>query len=90
EPGWEPLPVQYTDYAEWQREVLGEVSDPQSLISRQLGYWREALEGIPEQIALPYDKPRPAVSSRHGALVPFFLDVELHQGLTALARRTGT
>ncbi|MFE7369384.1 condensation domain-containing protein [Streptomyces anulatus] len=90
EPGWEPLPVQYTDYAEWQREVLGEVSDPQSLISRQLGYWREALEGIPEQIALPYDKPRPAVSSRHGALVPFLLDVELHQGLTALARRTGT
>ncbi|MFH9240428.1 condensation domain-containing protein [Streptomyces anulatus] len=90
EPGWEPLPVQYTDYAEWQREVLGEVSDPQSLISRQLGYWREALEGIPEQIALPYDKPRPAVSSRHGALVPFSLDVELHQGLTALARRTGT
>ncbi|MEU2576466.1 condensation domain-containing protein [Streptomyces anulatus] len=90
EPGWEPLPVQYTDYAEWQREVLGEVSDPQSLISRQLAYWREALEGIPEQIALPYDKPRPAVSSRHGALVPFSLDRELHQGLTALARRTGT
>ncbi|MEU5581746.1 condensation domain-containing protein [Streptomyces huasconensis] len=90
EPGWEPLPVQYVDFADWQREVLGDADDPQSLLSRQLRYWREALAGIPEEIALPYDKPRPVVSSRQGVLVPFALDAELHRSLTALAKRTGT
>jgi pristinamycin I synthase-3/4 len=90
EPAWEPLPVEYTDYADWQRELLGEASDPQSLISRQLQYWRETLAGIPEEIALPYDRPRPAVSSHHADSIQFSLDAELHQALARLAQRTGT
>lgn len=90
EPMWEPLPVQYTDYAEWQREVLGEVGDPQSLVSRQLRYWRQALAGLPDELALPYDRPRPALSSHHAGSVAVSLDAHLHEGLARLCKRTGT
>ena len=60
------LPVQYADYTLWQHEVLGEESDPQSAIARQLAFWTSALKELPEQIELPSDRPRPAVSSYRG------------------------
>ena len=80
------LPVQYADYTLWQHQVLGEESDPESAIARQLAFWTETLKELPDQIDLPSDRPRPAVSSYRGDSVPLALSAELHAGLLALAR----
>ncbi|MFJ5105235.1 condensation domain-containing protein, partial [Streptomyces sp. NPDC088554] len=88
-PAWEPLPVQYADYTLWQRELLGDREDPESLFSRQLRHWSEALAGVPEQLELPFDRPRPPVASYRGGLLPFDIEAGLHQRLTLLARERG-
>ncbi|BCJ33896.1 hypothetical protein Athai_13990 [Actinocatenispora thailandica] len=89
-PVFEPLAVQYADYALWQRELLGSADDPESRLAGQVAYWRDRLAGVPDQLALPFDRPRPAVASYRGAVVGFAIDAELHAGLSALARQTGT
>ncbi|MEV7024640.1 amino acid adenylation domain-containing protein, partial [Kitasatospora sp. NPDC093558] len=89
EPEWAPLPVQYADYTVWQRELLGDGSDPDSLLNGQLAYWKEQLADLPEQVELPFDRPRPAAMSYRGAHLPVRIDAELHQGLRALARDGG-
>ncbi|MFE3717002.1 non-ribosomal peptide synthetase [Streptomyces cyaneofuscatus] len=87
-PVWEPLPVQYADYTLWQRELLGDESDPESVVSRQLAYWRQALDGLPEELALPYDRPRPATATYHGAEITFDIAPDVHAGLTEIARQS--
>ena len=81
--------MQYVDYTLWQRQVLGDEEDAGSAIARQLSYWREALSGLPDQIELPGDRARPAVSSHRGGSVELELDAELHRGLLGLARGHG-
>ena len=88
-PEWEPLPVQYGDYTLWQRELLGSETDPESVISRQIDFWKKALEGMPEELMLPTDRTRPAVMSYRGGTVALEVDAELHRGLLALSRRSG-
>jgi amino acid adenylation domain-containing protein len=77
-----PLPIQYADYAQWQREWLrGKILD------EQLGYWRARLHGAAPQLELPTDRPRPAVQSFRGKNVGFTLDAVLTEKLRAFAQR---
>ncbi len=86
-PDWEPLPVQYGDFAVWQREVLGDENDPESAAARQLDYWRNRLAQLPDVLELPTDRPRPAEQSFRGGDVVFGLDAEVHARLLEVARR---
>jgi amino acid adenylation domain-containing protein len=75
------LPVQYGDFALWQRSWLqGEV------MAAGLAYWREQLRGAPPVLELPTDRPRPAVQGYRGAVRPLHLPAALSAGLGALAR----
>ncbi|MFL5358250.1 amino acid adenylation domain-containing protein, partial [Archangium sp.] len=78
------LPIQYADYAAWQRGWLqGEV------LEEQLAFWRRQLTGAPESLELPTDRPRPAVQSFRGAQQPVALPRELSEALKSLAQREG-
>ncbi|MCA6094662.1 amino acid adenylation domain-containing protein, partial [Streptomyces sp. SCA3-4] len=89
EPQWEPLPVQYGDYSQWQHELLDEQAGPDSVFGRQLAFWTQALEGVPDHLVLPTDRSRPAMPSYHGDDVVFHVDEQTHAGLTELARGCG-
>ncbi|MFL5384952.1 MAG: amino acid adenylation domain-containing protein, partial [Longimicrobiaceae bacterium] len=78
-----PLPIQYADFARWQRERL---DGP--VLERELAWWRGRLEGVPT-LALPTDRPRPPVQSFRGDAVLFSLPRALTQRVDALARAEG-
>ncbi|MEV6772060.1 amino acid adenylation domain-containing protein [Nocardia sp. NPDC051030] len=88
-PEWPELPIQYADYTLWQQDVLGREDDPESVISRQLDYWRRALDGIPELLAVPADRPRPPVPSYRGGTVECKIDAFTHRELQSLAAEHG-
>ncbi|MGY0064545.1 amino acid adenylation domain-containing protein [Streptomyces sp. LZ34] len=88
-PMWDALPVQYADYLLWQRELLGSHKDPTSVTNTQLAYWRKALEGVPDELALPSDRPRPAVGSFRGATVGLSVCAEVHARVERVARERG-
>ncbi len=88
-PRWTPLPVQYKDYTLWQRQLLGDEADPDSIAAAQLAFWREELAGAPQPVALPIDRPRPTAASHRGGHVSFELEPELLAGLGKLAAEHG-
>src|SRR5687768_16177545 len=78
------LPVQYADFATWQREWLqGEV------LAQQVAYWREQLAGAPAVLELPVDHPRPAVQSHRGSHLEIQIPAWLTESLRELSRREG-
>ncbi|MFI5649474.1 amino acid adenylation domain-containing protein [Kitasatospora sp. NPDC051705] len=84
-----PLPVQYADYALWQRELLGSETDPASELARQLGHWTETLKGLPEELALPYDHPRGTRADHRGDVVRTAVPPQLVEELHRLAAAWG-
>ncbi|QMS92433.1 NcpB [Nostoc edaphicum CCNP1411] len=79
-----PLPIQYADFALWQRQwLVGEV------LNSQLSYWKQQLANAPTFLPLPTDRPRPAVQTFNGAYLEFALSVELTQQLTKLSQQQG-
>ncbi|MGW6727266.1 amino acid adenylation domain-containing protein [Nocardia sp. NPDC055029] len=83
------LPVQYADFALWQRTVLGSITDPDSALSHHANYWRGVLAGAPSELTLPTNRPRRATPSYRGAAVPIALSADVHRGLLAMARSRG-
>ncbi|MFF5900156.1 amino acid adenylation domain-containing protein [Streptomyces argenteolus] len=82
-------PVDYADHTLWQRRLLGDEQDPESVLSRQLGYWKDALRGLPEIVELPWDRSRPAVPQHTGATCDFAVDRTTSRQLADLARSSG-
>ncbi|MEV0848416.1 amino acid adenylation domain-containing protein [Streptomyces sp. NPDC049954] len=89
-PAWAERAVDYADYTLWQRRLLGDESTPESLVARQLDFWKEALAGLPELIELPWDRPRPAVPQHGGATHEFAVDGATAQRIADLARFGGS
>ncbi|WP_261718574.1 non-ribosomal peptide synthetase [Streptomyces sp. FZ201] len=82
-PDWPPLDIQYADYTLWQRELL-DLEGP-----RQLAHWRAALAGLPQELTLPTDRPRPARASYRGGSTTLTLDAHTHTRLRELAASRG-
>lgn len=89
EPVWSPLPVQYADFALWQRAHLGSETDPDSVLARSTAWWVDALRDLPGELELPADHPRPAVASHRGGSVPVEIDAGTRRGLRTIAAANG-
>lgn len=81
-PDWTPVGMQYADYALWQREVVDS-------LGTQVDYWRDALAGLPAEITVAPDRPRPAILGKNGHVVPFAVPAALRGTLKDLAEVSG-
>jgi amino acid adenylation domain-containing protein len=79
-----PLPIQYADYAVWQRRRLG-----RELLKQQESFWRQRLAGAPAHLTLPTDRPRPPVHGSRCGQMPVHLPQPLAGRLEELARQQG-
>ncbi|MDA2809000.1 condensation domain-containing protein, partial [Nocardiopsis suaedae] len=88
-PEWAAPAVRYTDFARWQRELLGDEADPGSAMAQGLEHWRRALDGLPAELPLPADRPRPAAADGAGDTVGFDLDGDTAAALRRSAAEHG-
>jgi amino acid adenylation domain-containing protein len=88
EPNWDPLPIQYREYAERQRDAFGASDGKPAVVSAEQEYWKSVLAGLPDELVLPTDRSRQAVASFEGGHVLLSLDAQLHSDLVRLARGT--
>ena len=78
------LPIQYADFAVWQRQWLqGEV------LANQLNYWKKQLAAAPPLLELPTDKPRPPIPSFRGSSICFKIDSDVTEKLKSLSQKSG-
>jgi amino acid adenylation domain-containing protein/non-ribosomal peptide synthase protein (TIGR01720 family) len=78
------LPIQYADFAAWQRQWL-----EKEVLETQLNYWRKQLQGVPPLLELPTDRPRKAVQTNRGGSLTFELEQKLAQALKSLSHKSG-
>ncbi|MFD9887668.1 amino acid adenylation domain-containing protein, partial [Streptomyces alboflavus] len=88
-PDWPELPVRYVDYTLWQQELLGDEGDPESLLAQQFAYWRDELDGVPQPMPLPIDRPRPPAAGYHGGSVSFTVGAEVLARVERVAKDRG-
>lgn len=89
EPQWVELPVQYADYALWQREMLGDLDDPQSILATQAAYWRQELAGVSKPLPLPLDRSRPEIAAYRGGSVDLGMSCKLRAAVESMAHARG-
>ncbi|GAA1982265.1 amino acid adenylation domain-containing protein [Catenulispora subtropica] len=87
EPAWEPLPVRYSDYTLWQQDLLGSASQDGTLAAEQSAFWRRTLQGLPAELRLPFDRPRPASPSPRCGKARFSISPETHAAMVELGRQ---
>lgn len=87
-PALPPLEIQYADYALWQRERLEDEQDVNGLFTRQMRYWAERLSGLPGEVTLTGDRPRPAHPNNAAGRVTFTLYAEVYSRIKALGSQT--
>ncbi|OUS90208.1 non-ribosomal peptide synthetase, partial [Rhodococcus sp. NCIMB 12038] len=89
-PRWAPLPVQYADYSLRQHELFGTPAGLHSRLASGLEYWTRTLDGLPEVLPLPTDRPRPLQRSLRGDRWDFRIDADVHGALRSMARHRNT
>nr|WP_308195935.1 non-ribosomal peptide synthetase [Gordonia metallireducens] len=88
-PAFTELPVQFADHALWQRQTLGDVDAPESVLGKQVGYWVNRLSDLPDLLPLPTDRPRPPVASQRGGRVTAEIPADLAARISAVSRDRG-
>ncbi|MFZ2238613.1 MAG: amino acid adenylation domain-containing protein, partial [Gordonia amarae] len=88
-PEFTPLEVQYADVALWQHQNLGSPDDADSVVGRQLGYWREQLAGLPDVVEIPTERPRPPRASGRGAQVGFTIPAATAARIDEISAQSG-